>query len=563
MLALAAVLGVSALPDAPVEAAGLSAGSPRVLPVTAADRSVSVRELAAAGSSPAAGAAMPRSPLRVVADGERPAVEDEPDEPVSPAGAIDAAAPVRLPAGPVPSTFEGLSSGDNERVVGYRVSPADPVGDVGPNHYVQMVNLVLAVYSKSGERILGPLGLDRLWEGFGVEECREPNGDPVVLYDGQHDRWILTQMGLGGFGDNAICLAVSATGDPTGGYYRYAFSTGANFPDYPKYGVWNDTLVVTTREFPLDGGEGVGVYALELDRMLAGRTRVRGVGWYLDATNPALTPLVGDGLLPADVDGTRQPVAGRAIPLVGTQDDGAGLGATIDALNVWELSVSWSGSVRPSLRLAAQLPVAPFDSMFPCSPGPRDCLAQPGLSRDRYLDIQSYRQRPLWRLAYRRFSGYDSMVTTQSVQARPGIAGLRWYEIRRGPGGYRVHQQGTYAPFDATHRWMGSIAQDRAGNAALGFSVVNGVDTYPGIRYVARLAGDPPGTLPQRERTIVHGTGVQRSLSSRWGDYTSMNVDPVDDCTFWYVNQYYTAGGQRASAAGWQTRIASFRLPGC
>ena len=110
---------------------------------------------------------------------------------------------------------------------------------------------------------------------------------------------------------------------------------------------------------------------------------------------------------------------------------------------------------------------------------------------------------------------------------------------------------------------MGSIAQDEDGNAALGYSVVNGTTVFPGIRYTGRLAGDPLGQMPLGEGVIMNGSGVQTTTNSRWGDYTSMNIDPTDDCTFWYVNEYYTAAGQASSPAGWQTRIASFKLPGC
>ena len=154
-------------------------------------------------------------------------------------------------------------------------------------------------------------------------------------------------------------------------------------------------------------------------------------------------------------------------------------------------------------------------------------------------------------------------MTNQSVEASPGVAGARWYEIRRTGGSYSVYQQGTYAPNDGVHRWMGSIAQDKNGNMALGYSVVNATTVYPGIRYTGRLNGDPPGQMTQGEGTVINGTGVQRTTNSRWGDYTDITVDPTDDCTFWYVNEYYTLAGQQSSLAGWQTRIASFKLPGC
>ena len=165
----------------------------------------------------------------------------------------------------------------------------------------------------------------------------------------------------------------------------------------------------------------------------------------------------------------------------------------------------------------------------------------------------------MWRLAYRNFGKYEAMVTNQSVEARPAMAGVRWYEIRRIDGVYSLHQQGTYAPDDGVHRWMGSIAQDWQGNMALGYSVSNATDVYPGIRYTGRLSSDPLGQMSLAETVIINGTGSQLTTGSRWGDYTSMNVDPVDDCTFWYVNQYYAI----TELAAWQTRIASFRLPGC
>jgi hypothetical protein len=359
-------------------------------------------------------------------------------------------------------------------------------------------------------------------------------------------------------------VAVSTTGDPTGTYYRYAFSTGLNFPDYPKYSVWTDSYVITTREFGPTDEYGIGVYALERLKVLDGSPEARFVSFFLDGNDPGVLPLVGDGLLPADIDGKTKPKSGVPIPLVGTQDDGGPYGATFDALNIWDLDVKWRSNPTASIMLATQLPVASFDSIFPCSPTSRDCLPQPGISNpSQYLDILSYRQRPTFRLAYRNFGTYESLVTNQSVEAIPGVAGVRWYEIRRVNGTYSLYQQGTYAPNDGVHRWMGSVAQDKQGNIALGYSVVNGVDVYPGIRYTGRLAGDPLGQMTLGEGTIIDGTGVQRTTNSRWGDYTDLTVDPVDDCTFWYVNEYYTITGQLSSTAGWQTRIASFKLPGC
>ena len=477
------------------------------------------------------------------------------------------------------ANFEGVSSQDNFDIFGGRVNPPDPVGDVGPNNYVEMANLVFSIYDKSGNRLLGPVDTGTLWDGFAIPDCTDPSGDPVALYDQFSDRWLLSQFTTRGLDDPSLpfynCVAISATPDPTGAYYRYAFKTqadpeaptgGSFFPDYPKYGVWKDSYVMTTRDFGFLTGYGISVYALEKNKMINGQAKARAVQFFLDS-NVVPLETIGDGLLPPDVDGKTKPKADAPAPIVGTQDDGAGYGATVDALNIWELRVQWNASATASLTGPRQLPVAPFDSVFPCvgGRGSRDCLPQPGITNSaQYLDILSYRQRPTYRLAYRNFGTYESYVTNQSVEAAPGVAGVRWYEIRRSAtGSYSVYQQGTYAPGDGVHRWMGSAAQDKKGNIAIGYSVVNGTNVYPGIRYTGRLAGDPLGQMTLGESTIINGSGVQRTTNSRWGDYTSLNVDPVDDCTFWYVNEYYTAAGQASSTAGWQTRIASFKLPGC
>jgi len=493
------------------------------------------------------------------------------------------AAPMAASIGAPIANFEGISNQDNFNLLGFRVNPPDPMGDVGPNHYVEMVNLAVAVYDKTGNRLLGPLAIGALWEGYPVEDCTDPSGDPVVLYDQLEDRWILSQFTTRG-PVYYNCVAISQTGDPTGAYYRYAFITqsdpelpgGTFFPDYPKYGVWTNSYIMTTRDFGDISGYGISVYALEKNKMLAGSPKARAVQFFLDSAVVPLN-LIGDGLLPPDIDGTRRPLDQVPAPIVGTQDNNASYGATFDALNIWELSVKWSANPVASLALKTQLPVAAFDSIYPCGvvpgtqpPSSRDCLPQPGVTDgSRYLDVLSYRQRPTHRLAYRNFGTYEALVTNQTVEAAPGVAGLRWYEIRRDgakpnvAGTYSVYQQGTFAPSDGVHRWMGSAAMDWQGNIALGYSVVNGVDVYPGIRYTGRLAGDPLGQMTLGEGTIMNGTGVQLTTNSRWGDYTSLNVDPTDDCTFWYVNEYYTAAGQASSLAGWQTRIGSFKLPGC
>jgi len=473
-------------------------------------------------------------------------------------------------------TFEGLSNADNFRLFGGRVLPPDPVGAVGPNHYVEMVNLAFAVYDKQGTRLAGPFKLGSLWQGFAVKDCSRNAGDPVVLYDRRADRWILTQFTAVDPGPYFNCVAVSKTSDPAGAYYRYAFNWGAFFPDYPKYSVWRNAYLLTSRDFgPLDTDYGISVASLEREKMIKGDPSARMVKFFLDS-NVIPVYLMGDGLLPADVDGWSQPDEGSPAPIVGTMNATyLPYGAPFDGLNIFELAVDWQSPEDASLNLASQLHVAAFTSKFPCTdtitinpppvtggpPPPnsqtRSCIPQPGTTRK--IDILSSRQRPTYRLAYRNFGGFETMVTNQSVQASPGMAGVRWYEIRRKNGEYSVFQQGTYAPADGVHRWMGSIAMDKKGNMGLGYSVSNGIDVYPGIRFTGRLKKDPPGQMTLGEGVIIDGTGSQLHRASRWGDYTTMSIDPSDDCTFWYVNEYI----QTTGPANWQTRIGSFQLPGC
>src|SRR5215510_10839869 len=501
------------------------------------------------------------------------------------------------PSIPAPSlTFEGLSNLDNFNLFGFRINPPDPDGEVGRNHYVELINLVFAVYNKQGNRLTGPTKIGDLWTGFAIPDCTDPSGDPVVLYDKMEDRWLLSQFTTRGMNPDGTfnglpfynCVAISQTGDPTGAYFRYAFitaqpgTTSTFFPDYPKYGLWKKSYLLTSRDFGSQGEYGISVYALEKNKMIDGNPNARAVHFFIDGNNPDLLPLVGDGLLPADIDGTRQPKEDAPAPIVGTQDDNADYGATFDAINIWELSVKWKANPEASIVLKTQLPVASFDSIFACGvvpsqfpgqPTGRDCLPQPGITDGgQYLDILSYRQRPTFRLAYRNFGTYESLVTNQSVEAQPGVAGARWYEIRRTNGTYSLYQQGTFAPNDGVHRWMGSVAQDKQGDMALGYSVVNGTNVFPGIRYTGRLAGDPLGQMTLGEGTIINGAGVQTTTNSRWGDYTDITVDPTDDSTFWYVNEYYQVSGlplptptpplpPPGTTAPWQTRVGSFKLP--
>jgi hypothetical protein len=537
-------------PQAAPAAAAVKASKPKFTAPAGFDVSAPMREVTRRA---AANGAVPQDLDRGAVPGNRGFAGD---------GAVQdfAAARAGIEAVSAPLVnFEGIAGPDNIPFLGGIPIPPDPDGDVGPKHYVQMVNTAWAVYSKTGTRLLGPASLASIWAGFEVPDCEDNSGDPIVLHDQLADRWILTQFTTAGLnvpaGTFYNCVAVSATADPTGSYYRYAFSTGPNFPDYPKYGVWPNAYFATTREFGQVDFAGIGVYALERAKMLRGNPAARAVSVLVP---PGDQPwITGDGWLPSDWDGNRRPPAGSPNYIAGTQDDEGPYGAPFDAINLFQFDVSWGPTPTATFTGPTTLPVAEFDSIYPCNPAnPRQCIPQP--DTDVRLDILSYRQRPTWRLAYRNFGTHESLVTSQSVEARPGIAGMRWYELRRPGNQPIVYQQGTYAPADDLNRWMGSIAQDRRGNMALGYSV-SSETTYPGIRYTGRLRNDVPNQMPQGEGTVVEGSGSQTDPAARWGDYTSMHTDPVDNCTFWYTNQYYAVTSPR----NWQTRIAAFRLPGC
>ena len=482
----------------------------------------------------------------------------------------DGALQTQAPTGSMPApllTFDGPSNEDNFKIFGGRVNPPDPNGDVGPRHFVAMTNLTFAVYSKTGRVLLDPIDTGTLWQDFPIDDCTEPSGDPIVLYDEISDRWILTQFTTSGLDIRNLpfynCIAVSQTPDPTGPYYRYAFKTaGKNFPDYPKYGLMPNGLFVTTREFEhstAGGNEILGIYAINRSQLVAGNPNTQFVRF--DLNQPAYH--VGDGILPADFDGSRLPPAGSPEYFVGSMDDDAGDHAPFDALNVFQANVDWGNPAAATFGFVKSVPIAEYDTIFPCAPTSRDCLPQPGITDPaQFLDILSSRQRPLWRLQYRNFGTHETLVTNQSVEARPGVAGIRWWELRN-PTNAVLHQEGTWAPNDGIHRWMGSVALDKQGNLALGYSVVNATNVFPGIRYAGRLNGDPLGQLTQAEAVLQNGSGVQTTTNSRWGDYTSMSVDPRDGCTFWYMNEYYARSGTAADPRPWQTRIGAFKFPGC
>jgi hypothetical protein len=449
---------------------------------------------------------------------------------------------------PMPSPIQNFAGVPN--VSG--VLPPDTQGDVGPNHYVQWVNLAFAVYDKTGTKVY-PAGTgyangNTLWSGFGGE-CETTNdGDPITLYDRAAGRWLMSQFAVSGVFTQ--CIAISQTGDPTGAWYRYAYAPfGNKMNDYPHFGIWPDGYYMTVNQFTngVSWG-GAGVVAFEREKMLSG---LAAQAVYFDLYG--LDPNLG-GMLPSDTDGLTPPPVGSPNYVLQFDDDAWGYPA--DQLELWKFHVDWttpssSSFTGPTIINLTSLSLG-FDANM-CG-GSRNCIPQPGTAQR--LDAIS--DRLMYRLAYRNFGTHESLVFNHTVDENGADhAGIRWYELRAPNGTPTIYQAGTYAP-DADHRWMGSIAMDRNGNIALGYSV-SSATTYPSVRYVGRLSGDPLGTMAQSEVTLAAGSGSQTHSAARWGDYSMMGIDPIDDCTFWYTQEYLATTG----SAPWLTRIGSFKFPSC
>ena len=449
-----------------------------------------------------------------------------------------------LPALLAPTTklnFDGIGlgtvsvpSGDSFSV---EVDPADPEGDVGPNHYVQIVNSSIAVFSKAGTLLLGPVPSQTVFTGLGGPCANRPGYDGIVLYDPLADRWLIAQLAWTdqNKGPYWECIAVSRTPDPMGQYAQYAYKY-TSFNDYPKLGVWPDGYYVTYNMF-VNGSPAAGLQS----RRICAFDRVRMV-----AGEPAsfqqcaeVTTSEVSGLTPADFDGELPPPAGAPAPVVGFFQT--------DTLVVYRFHVDWQAPANSSVD-AIVVPVAPFEPLCG-STRSGYCVPQRG---GQVLD--GLGDRIMFRVAYRNMGAFESLIANHNVAVGPA-GGVRWYEIRDPAGDPFVYQQGTYAP-DSGSRWMGSAAMDRAGNIGLGFNV-SGHEQEVGIGITGRTVDDAPGVMGSGE-TVIAGGGVENSFS-RWGDYSSMSVDPADDCTFWYTAQYIPFDGTH----NWRTRVLAFEIPGC
>jgi hypothetical protein len=477
-------------------------------------------------------------PLRDIPSAPRSDVKHEkPLRLIPPAGAQNQEDPVvQISTGPLVATVAGVSFagvGNGDYNFTPNAAPPDTNLSVGATQVVQWVNESFAVFDKfTGALVAGPTAGNTLWAGFGGGCQTNNDGDPIVQYDKAADRWVFTQFSVSTT-PFLQCVAVSTTSDATGTYNRYAF-TQPNFPDYPKLGVWPDAYYLS---FNMFASTFIGARACAFDRaaMLAGAA----------ATQVCfqLTSSFG-GLLPSDLDGSTAPPAGSPNFF---------LNFGSNSLNLWRFHVDFTSPASSTFTGPTNIPVAAFSAA--CSGG-GTCIPQPSTKNK----LDSLADRLMYRLAYRNFGTHESLVVNHSVTVsggkRSSVTGVRWYELRNPNGTPTVFQQGTFSP-DSTSRWMGSIAMDKVGDIALGYSASSS-RVFPSIRYTGRVPTDASGTM-QAENSILDGAGSQTGNLHRWGDYSSMSIDPADDCTFWYTNEYLKSSG----SFNWSTQIASFRFPGC
>ncbi len=458
----------------------------------------------------------------------------------SPAAAAGLAAPdpsLQESPGPkidmeVVRNFDGLGDG----TPGFAIEgvPPDTVGAVGDTQFVQWVNTSFAIFDKAtGKMVYGPALGNTIWKGFKGACANSNDGDPIVLYDKEAKRWVMAQFSVNDSSGFFQCVAVSTSSDATGSYRRFQFKY-KDFDDYPKMGVWPDGYYVSFNMFQGQNFIGSNVCAYDREAMLGRINRPVRQQCFQLASNTF-------GLLPSDMDGSTPPPAGSPNYFVALNEN---------SLDLWKFHINWTDTTRTTFGSGADqaadatIPVAPY--RMAC--GGENCIAQ----ADTTTQLDSLGERLMYRLAYRNFGTRESLVVNHAVQTDSGRIGVRWYEIGSPNTAPTLAQQGTFAP-DSQHRWMGSVAMDKAGNLALGYSV-SGSAMHPAIRFAARTPGLPAHLLGA-ETSIFEGIGSQSDIT-RWGDYSALTVDPTDDCTLWFTTEYH-------GTSAWKTRVAAIKLSSC
>lgn len=412
-------------------------------------------------------------------------------------------------------------------------SVSDCNGAAGPNHYMQGINTTFAIWDKSGNQVVSATDFNTLFEG--VAGASVNDGDPIVIYDDQADRWLAAEFSGAYSNPDYMLIAISTTNDPTGTWYRWSFSMDG-FPDYEKFGVWRDGYYMGTNT---PGGNDI--YVFERDIMLAGGEDPQMVGF----SNPN-RPYSGFHCIePLDNDGAFAP-EGTPGQFITINDDA--WGGSDDQLWIYELDVDWANAAGSTFERTQTINTAPFDANFGSS---WSNIAQQGTSQK----VDAVPQILMYRAQYRNWGTTQTIMCAHTVDVDDtDHAGIRWYELENTGVEWSIRQQGTYAP-DEHSRWIPSISMDANHNIALGYNVSSSA-MYPGIRYAGQSSTEnqsASGVLDIAEENVLTGTS-SHSSDNRWADYAEMSVDPVDDATFWFTTEYANGSDDKS------TQIVSFQF---
>jgi hypothetical protein len=422
------------------------------------------------------------------------------------------------------------------------VAPADPSVAVGPNHVIQAINgssgALYRIWTKSNNSVSADAYLDQLTKYGGL-------GDPVVLYDQLANRFIMTEFAnKRETGSEGLIIAVSKTGDPFGGWWAYFFSTGRVFPDYPKFSVWNNGYYASTNDFT-QTYVGSSVYAFDRANMLNGQAAtMQTVRFKVNTYSRYFT------MCPVLLQGTTVPPTGTG-GLFAYMNDNFVSGSQ-DSVGLLEFNVNWSNSSLSKVSFRTSLLASSFSGGATCTASRGACVPQPGTT----VKLESLERRVMNQPIYRNFgSNKEGIVLTHFANVN-SVSGIRWYELRKtsgtSSGSWSIYQQSTYAPNDAVHRWLGSIAYNAAGDIALAFNVSASSAVYPGLRYTGRKSADAVNQMTIAETTLKVGSGSATGYS-RYGDYNHLVADP-NGTDFWVTSMYNTGNY-------WSTWVSGFSLP--
>ncbi|MCB0707500.1 MAG: T9SS type A sorting domain-containing protein [Saprospiraceae bacterium] len=434
-----------------------------------------------------------------------------------------------------PFVVEPIVNVNGMDAIDFGGAPPDPTGAVGKDHYIQMINASLfQIFDKSGNELTNPISANTIWASVGVSG----SGDPIILYDQEVDRWLMTEF----TNADQMLMALSESSDPTGAWTAYEF-TAPNFPDFPKYAIWPNAYIVTTNEF----GNQLPMYVIDRQAMLAGEEAV--------AIQRLGVPRIFGGpgfqvTSPIDWDGDLAPPA-DALPMIIRMNDDAWNQTSTDRLEIYTMDIDFDNPNNTDVFGPQLINTAPFDAN-PCALSGANfaCIPQPngqGIDGSPAIIMQ--------RVQYRNFGTYETIVLNfiTDVAGGSNLAGIRWYELRRDVGttNWGIYQEGTFAPDDDHNRFMGSIAMDGAGNIGLAYSVSSSTK-QPSLRFTGRRASDPLGEMTIEE--FEFGIGNGNSNIGRWGDYAQMSVDPEDDRTFWFTGEFMKF------ATSFGTRVVAFQV---